>query len=69
MKNIFGMMGKSDIITLELPEDSQKLQVSFEGYKYSLTLLDPNTIRKDPNLPNIDLPGRSFFREPSSIIR
>jgi proliferating cell nuclear antigen len=58
MKNIFGMMGKNDIITLELPEDSHKLEISFEGYRYSLTLLDPNTIRKDPNPPNIDLPGR-----------
>jgi proliferating cell nuclear antigen len=32
--------------------------VSFEGYRYSITLLDPNTIRKDPNPPNIDLPGK-----------
>ncbi len=58
MKNIFGMMGKNDVITLELPDESHKLQISFEGYRYSLALLDPNTIRKDPNLPNIDLPGR-----------
>ncbi|HUU75255.1 MAG TPA: DNA polymerase sliding clamp [Methanoregulaceae archaeon] len=58
MKNIFGMMGRDDLITLELPEDGHKLQVSFEGYRYSITLLDPNTIRKDPNPPNIDLPGK-----------
>ena len=58
MKNIFSMMGKNDIITLELPENSHKLKISFEGYRYSLTLLDPNTIRKDPNPPNIDLPGK-----------
>ena len=58
MKNVFTMMGKNDIITLELPENSHKLKISFEGYRYSLTLLDPNTIRKDPNPPNIDLPGK-----------
>ncbi|MDD1715590.1 MAG: DNA polymerase sliding clamp [Methanolinea sp.] len=58
MKNIFGMMGKNDVISLELPDDGHKLKVSFEGYRYSITLLDPNTIRKDPNPPNIDLPGR-----------
>jgi proliferating cell nuclear antigen len=58
MKNIFGMMGKDDLITLELPDDGPKLKVSFEGYRYSITLLDPNTIRKDPNPPNIDLPGK-----------
>jgi proliferating cell nuclear antigen len=58
MKNIFSMMGKNDVMTLELPENSHKLKISFEGYRYSLTLLDPNTIRKDPNPPNIDLPGK-----------
>ncbi|MCG7855057.1 MAG: DNA polymerase sliding clamp, partial [Methanoregulaceae archaeon] len=28
MKNIFGMMGKNDVITLELPEESHKLEIS-----------------------------------------
>lgn len=58
MKNIFGMMGKNDLISLELPDEGHKLRVSFEGYRYSITLLDPNTIRKDPHPPNIDLPGK-----------
>jgi proliferating cell nuclear antigen len=58
MKNIFSMMGKGGLLSLELPEDGHKLRVSFEGYRYSITLLDPNTIRKDPNIPNIELPGK-----------
>ncbi|MEI7433280.1 MAG: DNA polymerase sliding clamp [Methanomicrobiales archaeon] len=58
MKNIFGMMAKNDLITLELTDDIHKLKVSFQGYKYSITLLDENTIRKDPNPPTIELPGK-----------
>ncbi len=58
MKNIFGMMAKNDMLALELPDDGHKLQVSFQGYKYSITLLDANTIRKDPNPPTIDLPAK-----------
>ncbi|MCQ8893904.1 MAG: DNA polymerase sliding clamp [Methanolinea sp.] len=58
LKNIFGMMGKNEPISLELPDNGQKLKVSFEGYRYSITLLDPNTIRKDPNPPTIELPGK-----------
>jgi proliferating cell nuclear antigen len=58
MKNIFNMMGKGDLISLELPENAQKLQVSVHGYHYSITLLDTNTIRKDPNPPTISLPGK-----------
>ena len=58
MKNIFNMMGKGDLISLELPENAQKIQVSVHGYHYSITLLDTNTIRKDPNPPTISLPGK-----------
>lgn len=58
MKNIFNIMGKGDLISLDLPENAQKIQVSVHGYQYSITLLDTNTIRKDPNPPTINLPGK-----------
>jgi len=57
MKNIMGLTGKSDEISLDLPEDAAKMAITFGGYHYSLALLDANTIRKDPNPPNIDLPA------------
>ncbi|MEN6610026.1 MAG: DNA polymerase sliding clamp [Methanoregulaceae archaeon] len=56
LKNIFGMM--SGILTIELPENANKLQVSVQGYRYSITLLDTNTIRKEPNMPKLELPGK-----------
>ena len=58
MKNIFGMAGKGDLISLELADNAQKMSVSAHGYHYSITLLDTNTIRKDPNPPTINLPGK-----------
>jgi len=58
MKNIFNMAGKGDIISLELADNAQKMSVSVHGYHYSVTLLDTNTIRKDPNPPTINLPGK-----------
>ncbi|RXE55419.1 DNA polymerase [Methanoculleus taiwanensis] len=58
MKNVLGMMGKGDTLTMDLPEEERKLEISFKGYRYSITLLDVNTIRKDPNPPTIELPGR-----------
>ncbi len=62
MKNIIGMMGRGDILNLSLPEDGHKMELSFGGYRYSITLLDVNTIRKDPNPPTIELPGRIVMR-------
>jgi proliferating cell nuclear antigen len=58
MKNIFNMAGKGDLISLELADNAQKMSVSVHGYHYSITLLDTNTIRKDPNPPSINLPGK-----------
>ncbi|WP_298668308.1 DNA polymerase sliding clamp [uncultured Methanofollis sp.] len=58
MKNILGMMGKGDILSLNLPEGSRRLELAFGSYQYSVTLLDINTIRKDPNPPAIELPGK-----------
>jgi proliferating cell nuclear antigen len=61
MKNILSMISKGDAITLSLPEGGQKLEISFRSYRYSITLLDANTIRKDPNPPTIELPGIAVF--------
>jgi len=62
MKNIVGLMGKGDELTLELPDGAGKMEMSFGGYKYSISLLDVNTIRKDPNPPTIDLPGKAVMK-------
>jgi proliferating cell nuclear antigen len=61
MKNILGMMSKGDELTLNLLDEKRRLEMNFRGYRYSVTLLDVNTIRKDPNPPAIDLPGKAVL--------
>lgn len=58
LKNTYSMMGRATEISLEHPDGANKIEVKFEGYHYSITLLDPNTIKKDPNVPTIQLPGQ-----------
>jgi proliferating cell nuclear antigen len=58
LKNIIGMVNRGDRLLLSIPEGSQRLSLAFQSYQYSLTLLDQNTIRKDPNAPNLELPGK-----------
>ena len=58
LKNTYSMMGKASEIRLEHLEGANKIDVTFEGYHYSITLLDSNTIKKDPNAPGIQLPGQ-----------
>ncbi|PKL58556.1 MAG: DNA polymerase sliding clamp, partial [Methanomicrobiales archaeon HGW-Methanomicrobiales-4] len=57
IKNIFTMMGKASELSLDFPEGANRIEVRFEGYHYAITLLDTNTIKKDPNTPGIELPG------------
>lgn len=58
LKSIVGMMDRGEKVRLNLPDGGHKLELSFRSYRYSVTLLDVNTIRKDPNPPTIDLPGK-----------
>lgn len=61
MKNILGMMSKGDNLALHMAPEGHKLELSFSGYKYSVTLLDVNTIRKSPKPPSIELPGMAVI--------
>jgi len=56
IRSMMSMIGKTDIVSLELDDSGKKLKISFGGYEYSITLLDTKTIRKDPNAPNLNLP-------------
>ena len=58
LKNILGTIKGDDRLLLTVPADSQVLNLAFQSYRYSLTMLDPNTIRKDPNAPALELPGQ-----------
>ena len=60
---------KGDLISLELADNAQKMAVSVHGYHYSITLLDTNTIRKDPNSPTINLPGKIVISGKTSTTR
>ncbi|NLA37890.1 MAG: DNA polymerase sliding clamp [Methanomicrobiales archaeon] len=62
MKNVLGMMGKGEALALNLLDEDRKLELNFGGYRYSITLLDVNTIRKDPNPPAIELLGKAILR-------
>ncbi|MDD5419607.1 MAG: DNA polymerase sliding clamp [Methanomicrobiaceae archaeon] len=59
LKRILTMANSGDEI--ELAVDQGDLKVQFRGYKYSLRLLDVNTIRKDPNPPALKLPARAVM--------
>ncbi|RNI13790.1 DNA polymerase sliding clamp [Methanohalophilus sp. RSK] len=66
--DILGVAEKTDKVRMKLEEDSRKLSISIGGISYTLTLLDPSTIRAEPRIPQLELPaeivvnGKGFSR-------
>lgn len=55
--NVLGMADRLDKVGLELNETTHKLEISMGGLSYTLSLLDPSSIRKEPKVPSLDLPA------------
>jgi proliferating cell nuclear antigen len=56
-EDIVGMANKGDIVEMELDEETRKLTIRIDGLRYTLSLIDPDSIHQEPNVPDLDLPG------------
>ena len=55
LEDIAGMANSGDLIQLELDEETRKLHIHIEGLSYTLALIDPDSIRQEPDIPDLDL--------------
>lgn len=62
LSSIMDMADKNEKIQLELDENAHKLVVVMRGLSYTMSLLDPASIRKEPKVPALDLPARIVMR-------
>ena len=51
------MADAGQLVQLELDEETRKLHVQIEGLEGTLALIDPDSIRQEPDLPDLDLPA------------
>ncbi|WP_435078507.1 DNA polymerase sliding clamp [Halococcus sp. AFM35] len=58
LQDIAGMAGSDDLVHLELDEETRKLHISIDGLEYTLALIDPDSIRQEPDIPDLDLPAK-----------
>ncbi len=56
LNDILGMT--SDKVELSLNEETRKLEIRSGSLAYTLSLLDPSSIRKEPKVPNLELPAK-----------
>jgi len=55
LEDIAGMADSDQLIHLELDEETRKLEIAIDGLEYTLALIDPDSIRQEPDLPDLDL--------------
>jgi len=55
LQDIAGMASSGDLIHLELDEETRKLHIAIDGLSYTLALIDPDSIRQEPDIPDLDL--------------
>lgn len=57
LEEFAGMADADQLIQLELDEETRKLHVQIDGLEGTLALIDPESIRQEPDLPDLDLPA------------
>ncbi len=57
LEDIAGMAESGQLIQLELDEETRKLHIQIDGLEYTLALIDPDSIRQEPDIPDLDLPA------------
>lgn len=68
LEDIAGMAGADQLVQLELDEETRKLHIQIDGLSYTLALIDPDSIRQEPDIPDLDLPA-TIVVEGSDISR
>jgi len=55
--DVVGMADSGDLVRLELDDETRKLHIEAGGLSYTLALIDPEAIRQEPDIPDLDLPA------------
>lgn len=53
-----GLANPDDLVKLALDMEERRLQMTIRNIEQTLGLIDPDSIRKEPNMPDLDLPNR-----------
>lgn len=56
--DIVSMANADELIQLELDSETRKLEIHVDSLEYTLALIDPESIRQEPDIPDFDLPVR-----------
>jgi len=55
MLDILGMGKSGDLVELTLDTETRKLHIQVDGLSYTLALIDPDSIRREPEIPRTSI--------------
>jgi len=55
LEDFVGMASGDELVELELDEETRKLNIRMDGLSSTLALIDPDSIRQEPDIPDLDL--------------
>ena len=57
LNDALAMGSSGDLVQLELDEETRKLNIEIGTFSYTMALIDPDSIRKEPDIPDLELPA------------
>jgi len=57
LEDVLSMGDSGDVVSCSLDEETRKLDIDIGGLSYTLALIDPDSIRQEPDIPDLDLPA------------
>jgi len=61
LQDVLSMGSSGDLAELQLDEETRKLNIEIGELAYTLALIGPDTVRKEPDIPDLDLPADVAF--------
>lgn len=57
LADIVSMANAGDLVHFELNEETRKMDIAIGGLSYTMALIDPDAMREDPDIPDLELPA------------
>jgi proliferating cell nuclear antigen len=58
IRDVLSLINDDTLVHLWLDAETRKLELESDGLEYTLGLIDPDAIRQEPDLPELELAGR-----------
>lgn len=68
LQDVLSMGSAGDLAHLSLDEETRKLHIEIDELSYTLALIDPDSVRQEPDIPDLELPADVAF-EGSELAR